>query len=179
MFRIMIFLTGIFLSMVSFAQDPFISDYLVRWENSKKYLLLVAESMPGQDYGFKPSKTEMSFGEQLAHIAWAMDWHAQNLIGNRKEADFPAAIRKEMFSADHKSKAELIAIVSRVFDEASTVIRSFDATKLSEIVQYGNLPRSKQQVFLILSDHVTHHRGQLMVYMRLKGIVPPQYFLYQ
>lgn len=179
MLRLAILIAGIVLTSGSSAQDPFLTDYLVRWENSKKYLLLVAESMPEQDYSFKPSKEEMSFGEQLAHIAWAMDWHAQNLIGNRKETDFPATKRKESFSANNKTKAGIIAMVSRVFDETSGVISGFDASQLSQIVQYGNLPRTKRQLFLILSDHVTHHRGQLMVYMRLKGIVPPQYFLYQ
>jgi len=68
-------------------QDNFLKEYLQRWENSHKYLIGVAEAMPDSNYKFKPAPNEMTFAEQLMHIALGVDWQAQTLIGDRKEGD--------------------------------------------------------------------------------------------
>nr|WP_262481137.1 DinB family protein [Algibacter pectinivorans] len=46
-------------------------------------------------------------------------------------------------------------------------------------MDYFGADRTKRQILLLLADHITHHRGQMLVYMRLKGIKPPRYVLYQ
>ena len=45
-------------SLLFAQQDNFIKDYLERWENSRKYLILVAETMPEDKYGFKATPEE-------------------------------------------------------------------------------------------------------------------------
>ncbi len=92
-FKQVFFLTSILIytsfSSPLFAQDDdFIKEYLERMENSKKYLIDIAETMPEDRYDYKATQDSMSFEENLMHIAWAMDWHAQSLMGGRKARDW-------------------------------------------------------------------------------------------
>ena len=160
-----------------FAQhNEFIKDYLERLENSKKYLILVAEMMPEDKYEFKATPESMSFSEHLMHIGWAMDWHSQSLIGGREARDWNTDTELKI---DKKSKKEMIATIDKTFDKTIKFISRFDINRLEERLDYFGSNRTKRQVLLLLADHITHHRGQMLVYMRLNGLKPPRYVLYQ
>jgi uncharacterized damage-inducible protein DinB len=164
-------------SSLLFAQEnDFIKEYLERLESSRKYLILVAETMPENNYDFKATPESMSFAENLMHIAWAMDWHSQSLMGGRKARDWNTDTE---LKADNKSKKEMIAKIDETFDKTIEFVTNFDIKKLEERLDYFGADRTKRQVLLLLADHITHHRGQMLVYMRLKGLVPPRYVLYQ
>ena len=172
-------LTLAFSSCTSPTQTPqkdFIKDYVERLENSRKYLILVAEEMPEEKYGFKSSTESMSFAENLMHIAWAMDWHSQTLLGGRKARDWNTDTELKV---GNKSKKEMIAIIDKTFNETIELITQFDTNKFNDKLDYLGLNRTKRQIFLLLADHITHHRGQMLVYLRLNGIKPPRYVLYQ
>src|ERR1019366_8254098 len=53
------------------------------WKTSKKYVLALAEQMPAADYSFKPNPAEMSFGEQMAHIAGSNSYFFATLSGQK------------------------------------------------------------------------------------------------
>jgi len=157
-------------------QTDFIKQYLERLENSKTYLLLIAEQMPEEHYTYKATPESKSFAENLMHIGWAMDWHSQSLLGGRPARDW----RTDMeLRVGEKSKAEMMAAIAHTFDEAINLINEFDVAQLNDVLDYGTLKRTKRQILLLLPDHISHHRGQMLVYMRLNGLVPPRYMLYQ
>lgn len=165
------------LALPSFGQqNDFIRDYIERLENSRKYLILVAEEMPENKYKFKASPESMSFEENLMHIAWAMDWHSQSLLGGRKARDWNTD--NELKVAD-KSKKQMIATVNKTFKETIKFISKFDPSKFNDRLDYLGLDRTKRQIFLLLADHITNHRAQMLVYLRLNGLKPPRYILYQ
>jgi len=157
-------------------QNEFIKEYLERLENSRKYLVLVAETMPEDKYVFKATAESMSFGENLMHIAWAMDWHSQSLMGGREARDWNSDTELKV---DKKSKEEMIATIEKTFNKTIEFISNFDINRLEERLDYFGSDRTKRQVLLLLADHITHHRGQMLVYMRLNGLKPPRYVLYQ
>jgi len=157
-------------------QDPFITDYLERLENSRAYLILVAETMPESKYDFRATPESKSFAENLMHIAWAMDWHSQSLLGGREARDWNTDTELKVHD---KSKEEMIATIGKTFDETIKLITQFDITKLDDKLDYLGLNRTKRQILLLLADHIAHHRGQMLVSMRLNGLVPPRYVLYQ
>ena len=171
-----IMLFSSFTSHLFAQQNDFIKDYLERLENSRKYLILVAETMPEDKYEFKATPESKTFSENLMHIAWAMDWHSQTLLGGRKARDWN--IDTEL-KVDNKSKKEMIATIDKTFNETIKLISEFDTTKFNDRLDYLGLNRTKLQIFLLLADHITHHRGQMLVYMRLNGLKPPRYVLYQ
>jgi len=157
-------------------QNEFIKEYLERLENSRKYLILVVEMMPEDKYEFKATPESMSFSENLMHIGWAMDWHSQSLMGGREARDWNTDTELKI---DKKSKKEMIATIDKTFDKTIKFISIFDINRLEERLDYFGLDRTKRQVLLLLADHITHHRGQMLVYMRLNGLKPPRYVLYQ
>ena len=178
--HIFILTTVILFSSVTsplFAQeDSFIKDFLERLENSRKYLILVAESMPEDNYDFRASPESMSFAENLMHIGYALDWHSQSLLGDRESRDWNT---DTTFKVGNRSKSEMIVTIDRTFGETVKLIEQFDTTQLDDELDYFGLNRTKRQIFLLLADHITHHRGQMLVYMRLNKLVPPRYVLYQ
>lgn len=174
-------LTGIliFFSITTEAiaqEDVFIKEYLERLENSRDYLLLVAETMPEEKYSFKATPESLSFEEYFMHIAWAMDWHSQSLLGGREARDWNTDTELKVAK---KSKKEMIATLDRTFDKTIAFISEFDTNKLNDRLDYFGLDRTKRQILLLLADHITHHRAQMLVCMRLNGLKPPRYVLYQ
>ena len=172
---LILFLSSTF-SPLAAQDNVFIRNFLERLENSKKYALVVAETMPEEDYSFKPTPESLSFAEHLMHIAWAMDWHSQSLLGGRAARDWNTDTELKV---DNKSKEEMIATISRTFDSSIAFIKNFDSNQLEDRLDYFGLDRTKRQILLLLSDHITHHRSQMLVYMRLKGHTPPRYVLFQ
>ena len=67
----------ILISMIcssSTAQNTVLSSFLMKWNNSKNYLIEIAEAMPEENFNYKPTEREMSFKEQLIHIRSNMIW---------------------------------------------------------------------------------------------------------
>ena len=160
-----------------FAQEnPFIRDYLERLENSRKYLIVVAETMPEDKYNYKATPESLSFAENLLHIGFAMDWHSQSLLGGREAREWQT---DTVFKIADNSKIEMIALINKTFDETIQLISTFDTKKLEDKIEYFGLIRTKRQILLLLADHITHHRGQMLVYLRLNGLIPPRYVLFQ
>ncbi len=171
-----LFLFSSFASPLFAQQNDYIKEYLERLENSRKYLILVAEIMPEDKYEYKATPESMSFAENLMHIGWAMDWHSQSLMGGREARDWNTDTELKV---DNKSKKEMIATIDRTFEKTIEFISNFDINKMEERLDYFGSDRTKRQVLMLLADHITHHRGQMLVYMRLNGLVPPRYVLFQ
>ncbi|WP_299335055.1 DinB family protein [uncultured Psychroserpens sp.] len=157
-------------------EDNFIKDYLERLENSRKYLILVAEMMPEDKYNFKASPESLSFAENLMHIGYAIDWHSQSLLGDRESRNWNT---DTIFKVANKSKEDMISTINKTFDETVKSIEKFDTNTFNDKLDYFGLVRTKRQIFMLLADHITHHRGQMLVYMRLNGLIPPRYVLFQ
>ncbi|NJM78491.1 MAG: DinB family protein [Flavobacterium sp.] len=151
--------------MNTFAQDEPISAFLEKWESSKKYLLEMAEAMPEDKYPFKPTAREMSFGEQLLHIKGNMSWLSSSYFGAPKIEESEKTL----------TKAEIIALLDVSFTNVSNAIKATKPEDLKLKVDFFAGEKTKLQILNLLQDHVTHHRGQLIVYLNLNEIKPPKY----
>lgn len=141
--------------------------FLEKWENSKNYLIAIAEAMPEESYDFKPTERQMSFKEQLIHIKGNMDW-----LSNAYFTDI--AYKKEKKELP-KTKKDAINDLEKTFNSVSEIIKNTPDENLQETVDFFAGPKSKLQILNLLQDHVTHHRGQLIVYLNLNSIEPPKY----
>ena len=155
-------------------EDAFLNDFLDRWETSRQYMIDVAQKMPESEYGFKPTPEQTSFAEQLMHIAAIIDWH-----GFAKADGQEFKPRWTEYKVDGLSKLQIISALEDEFERVTELITDFDAARLDETSTYGKFTRTRRQFFMLIADHVTHHRAQLLVYLRLKGITPPQYWEFQ
>ena len=149
-------------------QDPFKSDFLSKWQNAMEYTLEFAEAMPADAYDFSPMKDERAFHEQLTHLCGNMIWLSTSYLGGEGLA-----------SADTDDpptkKEEIIKLIRESFEYTAQTIEAFDMTQIDEEIEFFAGPMSKRKVLFLISDHLTHHRGQLVVYLRLKEIEPPKY----
>tara|TARA_B100000809_G_scaffold266599_1_gene330147 strand:- start:2971 stop:3435 length:465 start_codon:yes stop_codon:yes gene_type:complete len=141
--------------------------FLEKWENSKSYLIALAEAMPENNYGFKPTERQMTFKEQLIHIKGNMDWlsvtYFTDIEYKKKKKELP------------QTKNEIILALGNAFDAVVMVVKNTSGEDLKETVDFFAGPKSKLQILNLLQDHVTHHRGQLIVYLNLNEIEPPKY----
>ncbi len=165
--RIFFILIGL-LSLNAFAQDVTLDAFLEKWANSKTYLLEIAEAMPEDHYNFKPTEREMDFRSQLIHIRSNMLW-----LGNTYFLD--ADFKKESPDLDSKSKKELIDILAASFDAITEIVKHIKSEDLLLEVDFFAGQKNKLQILNLMQDHVTHHRGQLVVYLNLNNIEPPKY----
>ncbi len=162
----------ILISTTMFSQQITVkSAFLEKWENSKNYLVEIAEAMPEAFYDFKPTEREMSFKEQLLHIQSNMEWLGSSYFKKLK-IDTSATLSNQKGEID---KATLIENLKTSFDEVKKAIENTFEAELTETVDFFTGPKSKIQILNLLHDHVTHHRGQLIVYLNLKNMQPPKY----
>jgi uncharacterized damage-inducible protein DinB len=136
------------------------------WKTSKKYMLALANQMPDADYGFKPNKDEMSFGEQLAHIAGSNGFFFATLAGKKDPIGKPANF----------DKATVIKLLNDSYDFAIATLQDLDFSRFHETFDVGEEGKmSGLELYLFAVDHTAHHRGQCIVYLRAKNIKPVDY----
>ncbi len=150
-----------------FAQVEVVSTFIEKWDNSKDYLVAVAEAMPEDKYDYKPAEREMSFREQLFHIQDNMNWLGTTHFSGEKY------VKKEAVKG--LSKTQMIQEIKASFDKAKAFVQKTNDIELSEKVDFFAGPKSKLQILNLMQDHVTHHRAQILVYLNLNGIQPPKY----
>ena len=135
------------------------------WKTSKKYVLALAEQMPAADYSFKPNPAEMSFGEQMAHIAGSNSYFFATLSGQKdplgKPANFEKATVIKMLNDSYDFVISAMGTITH-----DTMMKTFDG-------EGGKM--TGMEMMLLAVDHTAHHRGQCIVYLRAKNIKPTDY----
>ena len=121
--------------------------------------------MPEENYSFKPTPDIRSFGQLVGHVADANYMFCSQATG---EANPMKNIEKTK-----TSKADLVAAIK---DAVGYCNKSFDGmtdAKGSEMVKLFNFNLAKLSLFSLNTAHTDEHYGNMVTYMRLKGIVPP------
>lgn len=139
-----------------------------KWKNSMEYTLEIAELMPDSLYDFKPTNEEMSFGEQLLHMGGNMTWLSQVYMMNN--TNFKMEDKELPFLASEIKKQ-----ISDAYILAMNAHKEMDINRLNDKMDFFAGPKTVRQIIHLMHDHATHHRGQLIVYLRLNGIKPPKY----
>jgi uncharacterized damage-inducible protein DinB len=167
MFRLITtLLVGAAVTLPALAQEPDIQATLAEhWKTSKKYVLELAGQMPAEDYGFKPNPAEMSFGEQLAHIARANAHFFASLSGKENPIGKPANFEKPA----------VLKLLNDSYDFCIAALEGLGPDRLHGTVDTPAGKMSGVEALLLATDHTAHHRGQIIVYLRMKNITPAQY----
>ena len=150
------FLALIFIASTAKANEGGYDWLKQRLDASKAYTVAVLEAMPEDDYSFKPNDDQRTFAAQAYHIVYSIDYFHRALSNGGNAQWAPG-------DENSKSKKELIEWANAKFDEINKFIleqESNDALTAG-VVSY--------------LDHNSHHRGQIVTYLRMKGIAPPQY----
>jgi uncharacterized damage-inducible protein DinB len=140
------------------------------WNDIGRKLIAMAEDFPEEKYDFKPTPAQRSFAEQLLHAANANYFFTNLAMGQKPPAE-------EDPKRDHyKTKADVVAFVRKAFADGTAAIKTKGDKGMSDLVVD---PFANQQVRLSdfaygFVEHSGEHYGQLVVYYRLSGLVPPE-----
>lgn len=160
-----------FLSNFLYAQSVdslFLQAAISKLNHAKEYTLRVAALMPDDRYSFRPSHDEMNFGEQLLHLSQNLSWLSSSYVKNEQNP-----ITKSDLKVHRKDS--VIMIVNKAYTYAIDAMISFPSSQLKDYVTFFAGPMTKLQIINLINDHQTHHRAQLLVYLRMNGIKPPDY----
>ena len=146
----------------------FLSAAVAKMQHAKEYTIKVAHLMPQEKYSFNPIQGEMSFGEQLLHLSSNIGWLCSSYLGGSENA-----VKKT--DSKVQKKEEIISVLNKAYDYAINTLQHFEPARLSDTVSFFAGPMNKLQIINLLNDHQTHHRAQILVYLRLNGIKPPDY----
>lgn len=146
----------------------FLTASITKLQHAKEYTLKVANLMPAEKYMFKPTAGEMSFGEQLLHLASNMGWLCSSYLDGTSNPLTKADLQ-------HKDKETTISLLNKTYDYAIKTLQQFKPAQLTTTVSFFAGPLNKLQIINLLNDHQTHHRAQMLVYIRLNELKPPDY----
>ena len=134
-------------------------DVLVtRWSEIGDKMVTLAEEFPEDKYDARPAADVRSFADQLRHVAFWNRYVQKTL--RREEADGQA---NELPRSTYPSKAKIVKVLRTTFDEVAKDLRAMN----------GGASNADADTMVSFIEHSGEHYGQLVMYARLEGIVPP------
>lgn len=129
-----------------------------------EYSIELAELMPADKYDYKPIEDVFSFEEQVLHVANATNYFASVTFSESPPAQIQVTGKEEAVAALKKTGMYLHKLLEDSSDD-----------ELREVLASG---KTRMQSLLLALNHLTHHRGMMIIYVRMQGITPPQYRAY-
>jgi len=127
------------------------------FDSLNRRILDMAQDFPGEKYDYRPTKEVRSFGEVIVHIISGNQYAAK--AGRGEPANWD-----ELDPKDFKGKAEIVAALQKSISDAGTALKNAPEERLTKTLN----------PWLDVMEHAAEHYGQLVVYYRLNGIVPPE-----
>lgn len=135
----------------------------------KRNIVGSVDKMPAEQFSFKPAPEVMSYAEMLLHIIETQYAYCYTVKGGENPAT-----GKNFKAAD---KAAIAAIVKDSFTYCDDAFAAVTNENALEMITAGAAPNQRQLArvnqLTQLIVHGNEHYGNLVTYMRIKGIVPP------
>jgi uncharacterized damage-inducible protein DinB len=164
--RLALLLLALGLAPLVAQENPLMSKLAAHWKTSKEFTIAVANQMPAENYSFKPNPEQMSFGEQMAHIAGANAYFYALMNGDKP----PSSEKPANFE-----KATVVKMLNDSFDSTAKILSQATPEQLHKTYKTPDGEMTGFELILFAMDHTTHHRGQCEVYLRVKNIKPTDY----
>lgn len=163
--RITLITSALFCAATLSAQNPLTSETKALHDGIRNNIVKAAENMPEENYSFKPTPEVRSFGQLVGHIA-----DAQYLFCSaaKEEKKGPPGVEKSK-----TAKADLVAALKEAFDYCDGAYAAMSDDQITKAVKFFGRERPKVVVLSFNSAHNNEHYGNIVTYMRMKGLVPP------
>jgi uncharacterized damage-inducible protein DinB len=144
-------------------------DVQADWAIHKVLLVNAADAMPDDKFGYKPTPAQRSYGEQIMHVVQVNQFLAGVLGG---KTPVPAVNMKAA------TKAEVMTALRQSMDYLEVVLKEFTDQQLNERMAIppgsvmGSSASRLRPIYFVLQHNMDIY-GQMVVYLRLNGIVPP------
>jgi uncharacterized damage-inducible protein DinB len=134
-------------------------DVLVtRWAEIGDKMVKLAEAFPEDKYDARPTADVRSFADQLRHVAFWNRYVQKTL--RREEAD---GAPNELPRSTYPTKAKIVKVLRATFDDVATELSTMN----------GNASWTDADTMVSFIEHGGEHYGQLVMYARINGVVPP------
>jgi uncharacterized damage-inducible protein DinB len=148
------------------AQDvnPLSTEAKQAYTTVKNDILKSAEKMPEENYGFKPAPRVRTFGQILGHVAEEQYFFCGSVKGEQKAADIEKT---------KTSKADLLAALHDSFGYCDSVYGGLTDAIGVQMIKVGQSQHTRLGMLWGNTVHDNSHYGNLVTYLRIKGLVPP------
>ncbi len=142
---------------------------LEAWNYVGGKLTAMAEDFPEDKYDFKPTPAQRSFAEQLLHAAGSNYFLTNVAMGQEPPAE------EDPKRDQYKTKADIVAFVKKSFADGAAAIKAKGDKGMSDLVvdPFVHQKMRFSDFAYGFVEHCGEHYGQLVVYYRLSGLVPP------
>lgn len=143
---------------------------LENWNDVGRKLIAMAEDFPEDKYDFKPVPAQRSFAEQLLHAANANYFFTNPVMGLKPPAG------EDPKRDQYKTKAAVVGFVKGAFADGAAAIRLKGDKGMNDLIvdPFANQQTRVSDMAWGLLEHSGEHYGQLVVYYRIAGLVPPE-----
>ena len=124
-----------------------------------------AEKMPEENYAFKPTPEVRSFGQLVGHVADASGMFCAAASGAKPPE---SGVEK-----GKTSKADLVAALKANVAFCDKAYDALTDANAGDVVKFFGGERSKLNVLQFNTMHDFEHYGNMVTYLRIKGLVPP------
>jgi uncharacterized damage-inducible protein DinB len=132
---------------------------------SKNDVLKSAQEMPEENYSFKPVDTVRTFGQLVGHVADGQYEFCSALVGDGKQ---PPSVEKSK-----TSKADLVQALKDAFSYCDQAYDSMTDAQAPQLVKFFGRQAPKLSILYFNTGHNMEHYGNMITYLRIKGLVPP------
>jgi uncharacterized damage-inducible protein DinB len=129
------------------------------------YAVAAAEKMPEENYSFKPTPDIRSFGELVGHLADANNMFCGIALGEPRGT---VSIEKTK-----TAKADLVQALKDAVAHCNKAYDAMTDAKAVETAKFMGREMPKLTILTVNTAHTDEHYGNMVTYLRLKGIVPP------
>ncbi|MBS1532486.1 MAG: DinB family protein [Bacteroidetes bacterium] len=174
--RLTQFLTAmalLFVSASAFAQFTQ-KEMIAEWQRAKYYTKSYLDAMPEDGYAFKPTPEIRSFAQQMLHLADANYLFASSASGKPNSLGIDLPHHDVLQKTSAETKDAVTKAVMDSYDFAISTLQSMTPDQLQESIKFGSKTTiTRSGLYGKGFEHQTHHRGQTTIYLRLKGVTPP------
>ena len=145
---------------------------LEAWNDIGRKLIAMAQDFPENKFSYKPQAESRTFIANLVHASASMYFFTDTAAGKKPR---PSSYADDPKDVGVKTRAELVAFVTKCVEDGAAEIKAKGDKGLMETVDDGgpHLDRLYDLAYGLL-QHSNEHYGQLVVYYRINGLVPPE-----
>ena len=131
--------------------------FAANFEDVNRRLLAMAKDFPEEKYGYRATKDVRSFGEIIVHVSSGNAYAAKAGRGEKANWD-------EIDPKQYTTKAAKVALLEKTIADSTATLKATPEDRWAKTVQ----------PWLAVIEHAGEHYGQLVVYYRNNGMVPPE-----
>lgn len=147
------------------ANDVAVGSARAVWSQVTGYITKAGEQMPEAQYSFRPTSKVRTFGQLIGHVAGAQNMICAAALGEPQKSE-------DDIEKNVKTKAGLVAAMKASTEYCARAYAQTDQQSSAMTTLFGS-SNSRMFALIMNATHNGEHYGNLVTYLRIKGMVPP------